>query len=64
MLLVIMFFNHVFLGNIDFDMGIVSFMLYIFTGLYFVGGYLIKIGRQKQLELEKHNHNNKETKND
>ena len=48
MLLVIMFFNHIFLGNITLDMGIISLMLYVFSALYFVGAYLIKLGREKE----------------
>jgi hypothetical protein len=48
MLLVMMFFNHIFLGNLKLDIGLVSLMIYIFTTLYLGGAFLIKIGRKKE----------------
>jgi hypothetical protein len=48
MLLVIFFLNHIFLENIETSIGSVAVMLYIFTGLYLVGGLLIKKGRDKE----------------
>ena len=48
MLLVIMFLNHIFLGNIELNSGNISLMIYIFTIIYFSAIFLIKIGREKE----------------
>ena len=48
MLLVIFFLNNIFANKMDFNLQILSLMLYMFSMLYLSGIFLIKSGREKE----------------